>query len=129
MSYEKVLAEADEKMRRHLELLQGKGASTWLTSLLSKQQGMYFSIREFKDAIHLRYGWGIKDLPRICECGKENSNDHAMTCQLGGFLILRHNAIRDLEAELLSNVCKDVEIEPALILLNLKLRRYSLSHS
>ena len=70
MSYDKILGEADEKMRRHLELLQAKGTSTWLTSLPSKQQGMYFNREEFKDAIHLRYGWGIKDLPRLCECRK-----------------------------------------------------------
>ena len=48
------------------------------------------------------------------ECGKENSNDHASICQLGGFVIKRHNAVRDLEAELLTNVCKDVVIEPML---------------
>ena len=49
---------------------------------------------------------------------KGESNDHVLTCQLVGFVILRHNAIRDLEAELLSNVCKGVEIEPALMPLN-----------
>ena len=79
---------------------------------------MYFNREEFKDAIHLRYGWVINDIPRLCECGKENSNDHALICQFGGFVILRHNAIGDLEAALLSNVCKDVEIEPALMPLN-----------
>ena len=118
LSYEEVLRKADEKTKRHMQLLQAKETSTWLTSLPSKQQGMYFNREEFKDAIQLRYGWTINDLPRFCECGKENSNDHALTCQLGGFVILRHNAIRNLEAELLSNVCKDVEIEPVLIPLN-----------
>ena len=34
--------------------------------------------------------------------------------QLGGFVIQRHNEQRDLEAELLSTVCSDVETEPAL---------------
>ena len=38
-----------------------------------------------------------------------------MPCQLGGFVILRDNAIRYLEAELLSNVRKEIQIEPALI--------------
>ena len=101
------------KMQRHLELLQAKRTSTWLTSLASKQQRMYFHRENFKDAIHLRYGWGIEDLPRLCKCGKENTNDHATTCQHGGFVTLRRNAIRDLI--LLPNVCEDVEIEPALI--------------
>ena len=105
MTYEKLQGKADEKMRRHSELLQAKGTSTWLTSLPSKQQGMHFNRVQKCNTFEI---WGIEDLPRLCECGKENSNDHAMTCQLGGFVILRYNAIRDIEAELLSNVCKDV---------------------
>ena len=70
-----VLGKADNKMQSHLELLQAKGTSTWLTSLPSKQQGMYFITEVFKDAIHLRYGWVFEDFPRLCECRKENSND------------------------------------------------------
>ena len=37
-----------------------------------------------------------------------------MVCRLGGLVIQRHNEIRDLEAELLNMVCKDVKIEPVL---------------
>ena len=40
--------------------------------------------------------------------------DHAMICKLGGLVTLRHNELRDLEAELLSMVCGDVAIEPVL---------------
>ena len=40
--------------------------------------------------------------------------DHAMVCRWGGFIIQRHNELRDLEAEMLSMVCNDVEIEPVL---------------
>ena len=32
----------------------------------------------------------------------------------GGFVVQRHNELRDLEAELLNLVCKDVETEPVL---------------
>ena len=32
-----------------------------------------------------------------------------MICKLGGFVIQRHNQLRDLEAEFLSTVCSDVE--------------------
>ena len=32
----------------------------------------------------------------------------------GGFIIPHHNELRDLEADLLSMVCSDVEIEPQL---------------
>lgn len=38
--------------------------------------------------------------------------DHAMICTRGDFVIQRHNEFRDLEAEVLSTVGNDVEIEP-----------------
>ena len=38
-----------------------------------------------------------------------------MTCGNGGYVIKRHNVLRNLEAKLLENVCKDVKIEPALL--------------
>ena len=49
-----------------------------------------------------------------CVCGEEYSVEHAMVCQRGGFIIQRHDELRNLETELLSSVCSDVEIEPLL---------------
>ncbi|PFX29938.1 hypothetical protein AWC38_SpisGene5265 [Stylophora pistillata] len=69
---------------------------------------------EFRDALKLRYNWEFSDIPNRCVCGDIFDVDHAMTCRNGGFVIQRHNEIRDLEAALLSTVCKDVEIEPPL---------------
>ena len=40
--------------------------------------------------------------------------NHAMICMKGGFVVHRHDELRDLEAELLNLVCKDVETEPVL---------------
>jgi len=37
-----------------------------------------------------------------------------MICIRGGYIIQRHNEIRDLEAEILRAVCTDVEMEPVL---------------
>ena len=37
-----------------------------------------------------------------------------MVCTRGGFIIQRHNELRDLEAEMLKMVCNDVQIEPVL---------------
>ena len=37
-----------------------------------------------------------------------------MICKRGGFIIQRHNELRDLEAELLKMVCYDVKVEPGL---------------
>ena len=52
--------------------------------------------------------------PAICVCGDRFSVDHAMICKRGGFIIQRHNELRDLEADLLDLVCNNVETEPAL---------------
>ena len=40
--------------------------------------------------------------------------DHSAISRRGGFVIQRHNELRDLEAEMLRMVCKVVEIEPVL---------------
>ena len=50
----------------------------------------------------------------IFACGVQLNVDHAMVCQRGGFIIQRHNDLRDLEAELLRMVCNDVKVEPVL---------------
>ena len=50
----------------------------------------------------------------MCVYGEMFTIDHAMICKHRGFIIQRHNELRDLEAELLNMVCNDVEIEPAL---------------
>ena len=36
------------------------------------------------------------------------------SCPRGGFIIIRHNEVRDFTAELLSECCKDVRLEPIL---------------
>lgn len=35
-------------------------------------------------------------------------------CRRGGFIIQRHNELRDLEADMLKIVCHEVQVEPAL---------------
>ena len=37
-----------------------------------------------------------------------------MICKRGGFVIQRHSELRDLDADLFSMVCNDVEVEPVL---------------
>ena len=56
----------------------------------------------------------LTDIPSTCLCGKPFTIDHAMICMRGGFIIQKHNELRDLEAELLNMVCKDVALEPVL---------------
>ena len=74
-----------------------------------KELDYHLNKREFRDAIKLRYEWEITDTPMLSACV-----DHAMVCQRGGFIIQRHNELRDLEAEMLRMVRNDVKVEPVL---------------
>ena len=41
---------------------------------------------------------------------------HAMNCKKGGYITIRHNDLRDLTANRLTKICKDVNIKPQLLL-------------
>ena len=101
--------------QRHLELLSARGASAWLTVLPLKEHGFQLSKQEFWDALALRYNWQLSSIPVTCVCGKPFTADHAMVCAFGGFPTVRHNEVRDLTAELLTEVCHSVAVEPTLL--------------
>ena len=63
------------------------------------------------DAIRLRYGWSIANLPTACPRGSRFSIQHCISCKKAGFVSIRHNDLRDLTANMLSEVCKGIEIE------------------
>ena len=104
-----------DELKRSLDLASEKGSSIWLNTLPIKKLGYALNKQEFQDAIALRYNFKIKGISSHCACGKINSIDHALVCRLGGYTIMRHNEVRDLEADLLREVCRDVQTEPSLI--------------
>ena len=53
-------------------------------------------------------------LMQNCACGTKFSVEHSFSCPKGGFPSIHHNKIHDLTANLLSEVCQEVEIEPTL---------------
>ena len=67
---------------------------------------------------NIRYGNKLRGLPQKCPCGQPFDLIHALNCKKGGFIIIRHNNIRDFEVDLLKKVCADVETEPQLQALN-----------
>ena len=105
----------DPHLKRCLVLNQEKGAGSWLTALPLKHLGYCLNKQEFRDAICLRYGWRIPNTPLYCGCGSKNSIDHTLICAKGGYVSMRHNALRDLNADLQREVCKDVVVEPRLL--------------
>ena len=56
----------------------------------------------------------MKNLPSQCPCGAAFNVTHAMNCTRGGFVVARHNNIRDFECNMLKIVAQDVECEPGL---------------
>ena len=104
-------------MKRCLELNMEKGAGSWLTALPLQDLGYCLNKQEFRGAVYLRFGWNIPYTPQFCGCGDKNSVDHTLICKKGGYVFMRHNALRDLNAELQREVCKDVVVEPNLLVL------------
>ena len=107
--------QVDERMLRVLLLAQEKGSGAWLTALPIQSLGYTLNKQEFRDSICLRYGWNIPNTPSFCQCQKENTIDHTLNCKKGGYVSMRHNRVRDLEADLMREVCHDVQIEPELL--------------
>ena len=106
----------DEKMQRTLDLSQEKGSGAWLTALPIQSLGYTLNKAEFRDSVCLRYGWDIPNTPSYCLCKKENDMDHALNCKWGGYVNMRHDRIRDLEAEFMKEGgCRNVQIEPPLL--------------
>ncbi len=68
----------------------------------------------FHDALALRYNWQPIRTLLSCGCGAKFSVEQVLSCPKGGFPSLRHNEIRDLTANLLTEVCSNVSIEPEL---------------
>ena len=62
----------------------------------------------------MRYGWHPKQLPSRCVCDQKFTVEHALSCLRGGFPSIRHNEIRDITAEVLTEVCHGVGTEPKL---------------
>ena len=69
---------------------------------------------DFCDAVCLRYGWSLPHLPTECICGASFTVNHTFTCPHDGFPTLRHNEIRDITAQLMSEVYPNVASEPTL---------------
>jgi len=100
-----------QKVQRAHDLAAEKGSSVWLTVLTLREMGFNLNKREFRDAIKLRYDWPFDVIPSSCVSGDIFTFDNALIRKQGGLLTQRHNQLRDLEAQLLSMVCSDVEVE------------------
>ena len=97
-----------------MEQTSERGASSWLTTIPLSEYGFTLHKLAFRDTLCLRYGWRPARLPSHCLCGEAFSLSHAFSCPRGTFPSIRHDQIRDLFAEFLTEVCPNVSSEPAL---------------
>jgi len=90
---------ATEEIKQSMKLSTEKGASSWLTCIPSFEHGTILHKGDFVDAVSLRYGWRLSDLPANCACGASFDVRHALDCKLGGYRTIQHNEVRDLLAQ------------------------------
>ena len=97
-----------------IDLASEKGSSNWLNALPLSRYNLNLNKSEFRDGIYLRYGWEPTKTPLTCACGANFVLTHAFLCAKGGYTHIKHNKIRDTFANLMNEVCHDVELEPKL---------------
>ncbi len=106
--------ELSPSLKRALDLAEEKGTSTRLTVLPIEENGFALHKGTFCDALFLYNGWHFPHQQENCACGKSFDVNHAMICPKGNFPIIRHNEVIDITADLLTEICPDVELEPTL---------------
>ena len=74
------------QLQRTVDLNSEPGASSWLLALPLQEQGFHLTKQEFRDGLHLRYGWTLLNTPGHCVCGAVFTADHAMICRHGGLM-------------------------------------------
>ena len=85
-----------------------KSTASWknnapLGCQLSQPMIFFFAMLadEFRDAMAIRYYFGMKSIPSTCDgCGEYFDLNHALKCKKGGLVTARHNEARDLNCDL-----------------------------
>jgi len=96
LKLERILEAAPEELKLALKAASEKGASSWVTAAPSYDHGTVLHKGEFTDAICIRYGWPLPNLPLKCACGTAFDIQHALDCKLGGLRTIQHNEVRDV---------------------------------
>jgi hypothetical protein len=96
---EQIKAELSADKLKLFEATTEQGASSWLQALPLKLHDFYLDKQSFFDSLFIRYGIPLRKLPIRCVCGSSFSIDHALSCKRGGFILIRHNNIRDMTAD------------------------------
>ena len=105
----------NENQKRLNDITQEKGVSNWLKAYPISDQGCDLNKQQFWDSVRLRYGWRLTNISSTFSCRSKIVIQHAMICEKGRFITIRHNDLRDLTTSLVTEECKDDDIEPQLL--------------
>jgi hypothetical protein len=98
-----------------LKTAREKGASSWVTACPSYDHHTVLSKGDFVDAVYIRYGWTLPNLPDACVCGASFDVQHALDCMIGGYRTIQHNEVRNVIASVMKEAGhRAVEVEPLL---------------
>ena len=89
-----------------------KRASNWLPALPFKHYGFTLTKSEFRDKLCIGYNTGAKNTSINCSCGETFTPSHALHCAKDGQTHKRQNENRDNFANIMHDVCYDVEFGP-----------------
>eukprot|EP00923_Selenidium_pygospionis_P012721 GHVN01021731.1.p1 GENE.GHVN01021731.1~~GHVN01021731.1.p1 ORF type:complete len:221 (-),score=24.34 GHVN01021731.1:107-769(-) len=93
----------DETANRVFKRIRENKMSGWLSALPSTEQNHDLNPCEFRDSISIRYGRPFTNLPVVCDgCKQPMTSKHALECEFGGLVILRHNEVRDTLRDVLA---------------------------
>ena len=95
-----------------VEQASEKGASSWLTTISLSKYGFTLHKQAFRDALCLKFGSMLARLALHCPCGQPYTVSHTFSCPKGAMPSIHHNAIRDVTAQLLTEFCPNVGVEP-----------------
>ena len=113
--FKQLFDHAPASMQACMNVAREKGASSWVTACPSHEHNTVLSKGEFVDAVCIRYGWTLPNLPDSCVCGATFDVQHALDCMTGGYRTIQHNETRDVLANVLKETgYRAVEVEPRL---------------
>ena len=105
----------DVAKQRLCSIAGEKGICSWLTASPSFNTGSVLNKSDFRDAICIQYGLELDGLPPQCVCGRDMTTAHAFSCPCGGYPSARHDEVCRVVADAMSEVLRDVEVEPVLL--------------